>query len=80
MIIEACEIVTKRKSTIDKIAEQFDLSVDDVKLWFSTVEWQTSDWISSKMLQNVSTTLHRIGLLEREFTADELCFSKAKIY
>jgi ABC-type nitrate/sulfonate/bicarbonate transport system substrate-binding protein len=80
VIIEACEIATKRKTTTQKIADQFDLKIEDVELWFSTVEWQTSDWVSSKMLQNVSTTLHRIGLIEREFQPTELCYSKAKIY
>jgi ABC-type nitrate/sulfonate/bicarbonate transport system substrate-binding protein len=80
VIIAASGIVTKRKSTVAEIAEFYDLKKSSVEEWYSTVEWQTSDWISSKMLYNVINTLNRVGLVKADLEPEKLCVDNAKIY
>lgn len=79
-IIQSSVIVMKKKETIKKISEMFQLEISQVEQWYSSVEWQTSDWISTKMLNNVVSTLHRVGLLESKLEASQLCYSGAKLY
>ncbi|MEY2925451.1 MAG: hypothetical protein RLZZ337_2001, partial [Bacteroidota bacterium] len=49
----ANETVMQRKSSVQEIAEMYNLEIPQVEQWYSSVEWQTSDWISSRMLENV---------------------------
>lgn len=79
-IIEVCNALMKRSSTISEISEFYDLSENSVAKWYSTVEWQTSDWISKKMLENVIATLRRVDLVEKNLRPEDVCFSKAKLY
>lgn len=79
-IIMASEIAMKRETTISEISKMYALEVKQVKHWYSSVEWQTSDWISTKMLENVSTTLHRVGVINKLLPAKEMCYSRAKLY
>ncbi len=59
----------------------YELDQEQVESWYSSVEWQTSQWVSDKMLKNVTNTLHRIGLLQNEIlTSRELCSTSTKIY
>lgn len=76
----ANETVMRRKSTVAEIAKMYDLEQNQVEQWYSTVEWQTSDWISTKMLQNVVATLKRVGVIDNELTAEQLCYANAKLY
>lgn len=59
----------------------YELDQEQVESWYSSVKWQTSKWVSDKMLKNVNNTLHRIGLLQNEIlTSRELCSTSTKIY
>lgn len=76
----ANETVMRRKSTIAEIAKMYNLQIAQVDQWYSTVEWQTSDWISTKMLENVISTLKRVGVLQDELVAKQMCYKNAKLY
>lgn len=79
-LILACETVMKRTDTVGNIAKRYNLKTEKVEQWYSTVEWQTSDWISAKMLQNVVNTLHRVGAIEAKLEPDSLCYNNVKLY
>jgi sulfonate transport system substrate-binding protein len=79
-IIMASETAMKRKSTVLEIAKMYNLQIKQVEQWYSSVEWQTSDWISTKMLENVTSTLHRVGVISQQLTTKEMCYLGAKLY
>ena len=64
--IQAALEVNNAESTPNHIAKMYNLDLDEVEQWYSSVEWQTSTWLSSKMLNNVTQTLHRIGLIKSQ--------------
>lgn len=74
------ETIMQRADTKGAISKMFDLNPDQVEQWYTTVEWQTSDWISSKMLNNVSETLKRVGVLDDILHPKKLCFKGVKLY
>ncbi len=77
----SCKEVIHRADTVERIAEMYHLELEQVKKWYSSVEWQTSPWISEKMLQNVATTLQRVDILGAEVvSAKEMCVKNAFIY
>ena len=45
------ETIMQRSNTKAEISTMFHLKQQQVDQWYTTVEWQTSDWISSKMLR-----------------------------
>ncbi len=79
-IIMAAETVMKKQNTVKEISERYKLELNQVEQWYSIVEWQTSDWISSKMLNNVVTTLTRVGLLQEQLKPENMCLKNAKLY
>jgi sulfonate transport system substrate-binding protein len=74
------ETIMQRGDTKTAIANMFHLKQEQVEQWYTTVEWQTSDWISSKMLKNVSETLKRVNVLEQVLPPEKLCYKGAKLY
>lgn len=70
----------QRGDTKTAIANMFHLKQEQVEQKYTTVEWQTSDWISSKMLKNVSETLKRVNVLEQVLPPEKLCYKGAKLY
>ncbi|PCJ66884.1 MAG: ABC transporter substrate-binding protein [Bacteroidetes bacterium] len=80
-IVESCVTVTESPDTIEKIAKLHNLKTSQVAEWYSSVEWQTSGWVSKKMLQNVTSTLKRVNILEEQLLSPiDLCYSEAKLY
>ena len=80
-ILQSCEQVTLREDTVTQIAKMYSLKTEGVAQWYDTVEWQTSPWLSKKMLQNVINTLERVNLLNTTLLSPEyLCSSKSKLY
>jgi len=80
-IIESVNRVVGDPLTKKHISEKFNLELTQVEEWYSSVEWQTSPWVSKKMLQNVHSTLRRIGILEEELTSIQgLCHMDTKLY
>ncbi len=80
-ILKSAIIVSEDKETVASIAELYDLETSQVEQWYSSVEWQTSAWISKKMLQNVVKTLDRIGILgAAPLGVPDLCVAEAKLY
>lgn len=80
-ILAACQAVSVAAETINHIANMYHLEVDQVTQWYATVEWQTSPWLSKKMLNNVIDTLQRIDILEANpLSPLALCYEKAKLY
>lgn len=73
--------VSESADTIAKIAAMYNLKTEQVEQWYSGVEWQTSPWISQKMLRNVINTLNRVSILGSEpLAVKELCLAEAKLY
>jgi ABC-type nitrate/sulfonate/bicarbonate transport system substrate-binding protein len=80
-IIESCEEVTSSSSTITEIANQHNLKIDQVAEWYSSIEWQTSPWISKKMLQNVTATLDRVNILNAaQLEPKDVCYKNVELY
>ncbi|MDA8886322.1 hypothetical protein OAD66_05385 [Bacteroidia bacterium] len=80
-IIEAADEVMLNDDTIQRIAKQYELEESQVALWYTSVEWQTSPWVSDKMLQNVTNTLHRVDILNANpLTSKNLCYDEVKLY
>lgn len=80
-ILLACEQATEREDTIAQIAKMYELKPSEVTQWYDTVEWQTSPWISKKMLQNVMNTLQRVEILKSTPLAPEnLCAEWSSLY
>ncbi len=80
-IIEAAHEVTSKDDTIKGIAKKYKLEEGQVALWYTSVEWQTSPWVSDKMLQNVTNTLHRVDILNaKPLTSKNLCYDDVKLY
>lgn len=80
-IIESIEQFVNSTNPIEAIAEMYGLETDQVAQWYATVEWQTSPWVSKKMLQNVVNTLGRLDILTKPMlNPSELCFIEAKLY
>ena len=80
-ILEASELVTSSDTTTKSIAEMYDLELSEVEKWYTSVEWQTSPYLSSKMLLNVINTLDRVGLLDGEVLPFKaMCYGAVKLY
>jgi len=80
-IIESCIEVTSNSDTVEKIAAQHSLKPDQVAEWYSSVEWQTSPWISRKMLQNVTSTLDRVNILNANpLEPKDVCYEGVELY
>jgi ABC-type nitrate/sulfonate/bicarbonate transport system substrate-binding protein len=80
-ILQSCEQVTLREDTVAQIAKMYSLKKESVAKWYDTVEWQTSPWLSKKMLQNVINTLERVDLLNATpLSPENLCSPKSKLY
>jgi len=80
-ILQSCEQVTLREDTVAQIAKIYSLKTEGVAQWYDTLEWQTSPWLSKKMLQNVINTLERVNLLDTTpLSPENLCSSKSKLY
>ncbi|MGB0849623.1 MAG: hypothetical protein ACPGTP_00120 [Bacteroidia bacterium] len=79
-IIEASDEVTKNENTVSEISEMYGLKEDQVAQWYSSVEWQTSPWISKKMISNVIATLNRISIINEPKSSSEMCTPDALLY
>ncbi len=80
-ILQSCEQVTLREDTVTRIAKMYSLRTEGVAQWYDTVEWQTSPWLSKKMLQNVINTLERVDLLNTApISPEDLCSSMSRLY
>lgn len=79
-IIKASSAVMDLETATEDIAEFYHLDKDQVQQWFTMTEWQSSHWISSRMLENVVNTLFRTGIINNKITAKELCYPKALLY
>jgi sulfonate transport system substrate-binding protein len=77
----AAQAVTEKEDTVELIAQMYNLAIGQVAEWYATVDWQTSQWLSRKMLQNVSSTLDRIGILTKtRIEPGAMCYANAKLY
>ncbi len=63
------------ESTIDLLVARYNLSLEDAKEWFSSVEWSPTSSVDESVLENVSITLKGLGLLEEYKDPEELCSS-----
>ncbi len=80
-ILDAAELVTSSKDTTKEIAKMYDLELREVEKWYASVEWQSSAYVSRKMLLNVISTLQRVGLLKKKILPpQEMCYTAAKLY
>jgi sulfonate transport system substrate-binding protein len=80
-ILQSCEQVTLHEDTVAQIAKMYSLNTEGVAQWYDTLEWQTSPWLSKKMLQNVINTLGKVDLLKTTpLSPEDLCSSKSKLY
>ncbi|MFT4876744.1 MAG: sulfonate transport system substrate-binding protein [Bacteroidia bacterium] len=80
-ILQSCEQVTLREDTVSQIANRYNLKKESVAKWYDTVEWQTSPWLSKKMLQNVINTLERVDLLNTtSLSPENLCSPESRLY
>lgn len=63
------------ESTVELLLDRYQLSEDDAKQWFSSVEWSLSSTMDDTILKNVSNTLKDLGLLEKCMDTVDLCSS-----
>ena len=81
VILYAAEKVSTLEETSASIAEMYELRKEEVENWYNGVEWQTTPYLSSKMLNNVVKTLTRVGILDVvPLSPQDLCYSEAKLY
>lgn len=79
-IIEAASAVTKNEKTVTEISKMYGLKEEQVAQWYSSIEWQTSPWISKKMISNVIATLNRISIIREPKDPSEMCIPEALLY
>lgn len=79
-ILLAVSDIMNHKQAVELISEKYSLQIDQTEQWFSQTEWQTSEWVSSRMLENVVNTLYRIDIISRKLSAKEMCYINAKLY
>lgn len=80
-IIQSVEAISEQQDTIEQIAKMYELKTEQVAEWYSSLEWQTSPWVSKKMLHNVITTLDRVNLLGTQpLLPYEMCVENARLY
>jgi sulfonate transport system substrate-binding protein len=63
------------ESTIDLLVHRYNLSLEDAKEWFSSVEWSPTSSVDETELENVSKTLKSLGLLDECMDPEDLCSS-----
>jgi sulfonate transport system substrate-binding protein len=81
VILAASKHVSNIENTTSEIAKRYKLDPLEVEKWYNGVEWQTTAYVSSKMLNNVVKTLDRIGLLNTlPLSPEELCYADIKLY
>ena len=79
-INESCMHIMDDPLSVKNIAEMYQLELEEVEKWYSMTEWQSSAWISSRMLGNVLNTLKRTGVIQGNLKASDLCYTKALLY
>ena len=62
------------------IAENYNLEIDEVRMWFNQTEWEQDIYLSRKMLNNVVNTLYDINLINWKPSPEELCWNRAMVY
>ena len=81
VILSAAHQVSSLENTPLEIAKLYGLELEDVEKWYNGVEWQTTSYVSAKMLNNVVKTLDRIGLLTADpLPPHELCYTGVELY
>jgi ABC-type nitrate/sulfonate/bicarbonate transport system substrate-binding protein len=79
-ILSVVSAAQQEKELVQNIADFYQISYLDCEKWYGYTEWQTSRWISYKMLQNVISTLNRVGILKNQLQPEEMCFFEKYIY
>lgn len=79
-ILLAVKLIMDHKDATKLISERYALKQEMTEQWFSMTEWQSSEWISSRMLENVVNTLHRIQIINNKPSASAMCYKEAKLY
>ena len=62
----------EKKSAPDMVAQRYGMSVVAAKDWCGSVRWNTTGNVDVKALQEVSRTLHALGLVDRDHSEEEL--------
>ena len=79
-INESCIHIMDDPESVRNISDRYQLELEEVEKWYSMTEWQSSAWISSRMLGNVLNTLSRTGVIRSNIKASDLCYTKALLY
>ena len=72
VIRESCKEFKQRTDAVKLVAERYRLKGEDAAAWFKEVEWAEDEVVKKSTLQQVSETLHRLGLIERKLSPNEL--------
>ena len=81
VILAASKQISNIENTTSEIAKRYRLDPLEVEKWYNGVEWQTTAYVSAKMLNNVVKTLDRVGLLNTiPLPPEELCYVGIKLY
>lgn len=79
-IQEACLKVMADPQSVARIASYYNLELEQVEQWYSMTEWQSSPWVSSRMLENVMKTLKRTEVIDRLLDPASLCHPQTLRY
>lgn len=79
-IVQSILQCQKEKNLIADIAHFYHISENDCEKWYLITEWQTTPYISSKMLENVIATIQRVGMLNKKVCPADLCFYPEYLY
>jgi ABC-type nitrate/sulfonate/bicarbonate transport system substrate-binding protein len=77
IIHDSCGRFMKNSGTvIPKVAERYQLKLQDAENWFHRTEWATDGWVSDKMLESVIYNLKLARILEKDKAIPELIWKR----
>ena len=73
IIHQSCRELKNNPDSVDMIAKKYRLKKEDTATWFANTQYANDNTIEKKMLEQVMSTLHGLGLIEKKVPAEDLC-------
>ncbi len=80
VIHESCSsFMSNSETVIPKVAERYNLKLNDAENWYHRTEWAVNGWISDKMLQSVVYNLKLAQIIPEHTEIPELIWKRSKV-
>lgn len=61
-------------NSIEEVSKRYNQKIEDVENWFHSTEWAINDTISDKLIENVSYTLKKVGIINKDLKKKDLIY------